>query len=367
MEKAIKYQLDDHGEMLLAQFKAKKHVFLRMEQIVSEQLTEAFKQQGMYVTAIEHRVKGENSLAGKLELKGSKYKAIDDITDLLGIRVITFYTDDVDKVAAIVKGLFYVDWSDSVDKRKMHDLRSFGYNSLHYVCSLPKTLVDDPSMPELNEYRFELQMRTALQHVWSTLEHDIGYKGIKVPRPYLRQFSRLAGMLELIDDEFSRLRTSVADYRRDVQSLEASGHLDEVPLTKESFRNFVNLHPFDRLNKRIAAVNQAEIVPAPMMPYLRVLENFGFETLGDVSRLLEANEEDAYELALAQLAVTDIDIFSESVGLLNLCIVYALKEGQGRRDLMTIFDIVNGPNDSNDYIVDSLLELASHMSFLHKK
>ena len=86
---------------------------------------------------------------------------------------------------------------------------SFGYNSLHYVCRL-----------EEGGIRFELQMRTALQHVWSTIEHDTVYKGeVKIPKEYRRQFSRLAGMLELVDDEFSRLRTVLAEYRRQVQAL----------------------------------------------------------------------------------------------------------------------------------------------------
>jgi hypothetical protein len=209
-----------------------------------------------------------------------------------------------------------------VDKRKLHDLTSFGYNSLHYICRIPETLACDPNMPQLNEFRFEIQMRTGLQHVWSTIEHDIGYKGsVKILPEYRRQFGRLAGMLELIDDEFSRLRTAMTDYRRQMQSLVASGKLDEVPLNESTFRSYLEMRPFDRLNKRIAAVNQAEIYPTPLLPFVRVFSKLGLTTLGDVERLIADYSEDAYQLALSQLAVTDLDIIAENVGPTNLCIV----------------------------------------------
>ena len=246
-------------------------------------LRKALKDQGIYVTAIEHRVKTEKSLRGKLELKGTKYKSIDDITDLVGLRVITFYTDEVDKVATIAKRIFDIDWQESVDKRKLHQLDSFGYNSLHYICRL-----------KTGGPRFELQMRTALQHVWSTIEHDTGYKGdVKIPDVYLRQFNRLAGMAELMDDEFSRLRTVLNDYRRQTMALVKTGKLDDVPLSRDTFRSYLELHPFDRLNKRIAAVNQAEIWPVSVMSYLPVLESFGLETLGDVQHLIDENSDAA--------------------------------------------------------------------------
>ena len=225
--------LDAHGQELMQQYHDRMPVFERMEKLAYDKLRWTLRHQGIYVTSIEHRIKEEHSLSGKLEMKGAKYKSLDDITDILGLRVITFYTDDVDKVAAIVKRTFDIDWQESVDKRKLHQLDSFGYNSLHYICRLPKSVVDDPEMPELNEFRFEIQMRTALQHVWSTIEHDTGYKGdVKIPTEYKRQFSRLAGMLELIDDEFSRLRTTLTDYRRRVQTLVASGKLDEASSTR---------------------------------------------------------------------------------------------------------------------------------------
>jgi ppGpp synthetase/RelA/SpoT-type nucleotidyltranferase len=355
MESTLK--LDTHGESLMQQYRELLPTLKLLAQEANEQLRQALDKQDIYVTAIEYRVKTEHSLAGKLELKGAKYKSIHDITDLVGLRVITFYTDEVDKVAAIAKRIFDIDWKESVDKRKLHQLNSFGYNSLHYICRL-----------KTGGPRFELQMRTALQHVWSTIEHDIGYKSnVKIPNEFIRQFNRLAGMLELIDDEFSRLRLVLTDYRRHVQSLVKNGHLDEVPLSADTFRSYLELHPFDRLNRRIAAVNQAEIYSVSLLPFLLLLESFGLKTLGDVQDFIDNNSDDAYQLALSHLAVTDIDILSSSTALQYLSMVYVLKHGGGRDGLKAIFDKINGESDANGMLADLMLEQAGTDPFLQKR
>ena len=352
--------LDPHGEGLLQQYRELLPTLETMAKNAYDMLRRALRQQGIYVTAIEYRVKTEQSLAGKLERKGHKYKTIYDVTDLVGLRVITFYTDEVDKVAAIAKRVFEVDWKESVDKRKLHQLDSFGYNSLHYICRLKDATPEQP--------RFELQMRTALQHVWSTIEHDTGYKGeVKIPHEYKRQFSRLAGMLELVDDEFSRLRIVLTDYRRQVQTLVKSGHLDDVSLSSDSFRSYLDLKPFDRLNRRIAAVNQAEIFPVSVMHYLPILESFGLETLGDVQQFIDENSDDAYQLALSQLAVTDLDILSSGAALQYLCLVYVLKHDGGRYGLKSIYDEINGVDSANERLADLTLEQAETLRFMQTK
>ena len=157
-------ELDPHAHELLAQYNQLLPVYERMEKVISERLKEIFDDAGIIVAALEHRVKTEASLAGKIKLKGGKYKEIFDITDLVGIRVITFYIDDVDKVASIVERIFDVDWENSIDKRKAHEIDSFGYLSLHYICRIPESVYSDPEYPELNKIRFEVQMRTVLQH-----------------------------------------------------------------------------------------------------------------------------------------------------------------------------------------------------------
>lgn len=347
-------KLSPLGESILEEYRQKVPQMEALCNHVNKLLRQTLGEQGIELNSIEGRVKTEASLAGKLERKGDKYHQLEDITDLVGLRIITFYTDDVDKVAAIVQRLFSIDWNNSVDKRKLHQITSFGYNSLHYICRLK-----EGSMP------FEIQMRTALQHVWSAIEHDIGYKGfVKLPPEFRRQFSRLAGMLELADDEFSRLRTTMSEYRRQVQTLVKSGHLDEVPLTTDSFRSFLELYPLDHLNQRIAAVNQAEIFPTSLMPYLRVLENFGLDTLGDVQRFIDENAEDAYLLAILQLAVTDLDILSESIGLQHLCLVFILKSGRGMNGVKWFYDMINGEQDSNAQLAAMIVKHASGLPFM---
>lgn len=345
---------DPHDEELLQQYRQLLPTLEKLSDDAYDLLSHTLRDQGIYVTAIERRIKTEKSLARKLALKGTKYKRIDDITDLVGLRVITVYTDEVDKVAVIVKNIFDIDWQESVDKRKLHDLNSFGYNSLHYICRL-----------KTGGLRFELQMRTALQHVWSTIMHDTGYKGdVKIPREYLRQFNRLAGMMELLDDEFSRLRFVLTDYRRHTLALVKSGHLDDVPLSPDSLHNFLDLKPFDRLNRRIASVNQAEIVPVSVMPYLPVLESFGLETLGDMQRFIDENSDDAYQLALAQLAITDLDILSSNTALQYLCMVYVLKHDGGREGLKSLYDIINGESDANGMLADMIIKQAETLPFM---
>lgn len=347
-----------HTVELLDAWRLELPLLKQLEEQASDLLQEALREQNIQLNAFQHRVKTEESLTGKLEKKGYKYQTIYDITDLVGIRAVTYYTDDVDKVAAIAKKVFDIDWKNSVDKRK-HQLDSFGYLSLHYICYMKEG--------PLRKIPFEVQMRTALQHVWSAIEHDIGYKGaVKLPPEFVRQFSRLAGMLEMADDEFSRLRTTMTDYRRQVQSLVKSGHFTEVSLSTDSFRQYLELKPFDRLNQRIAAVNQAEIFPAPMMHFLSIFETFRFKNLGDIQQFIDENSDDAYQLALSQLAVTDLDILSESIGLQNLCLVYALKQGGGLYGIKAIYDAINGEQASNAILAENVLRQAQLLPFVHK-
>ena len=339
-------KLDMKSEMILDEYREKLPIYKQMKTVILNLLRSFLDENHILVSGLEARVKTEQSLAGKLELKGYKYHCLEDITDVVGARIITYYSDEVDIISALAEKLFEIDWDNSVDKRKMLEIDRFGYLSLHYVCRIPESLFKDPERPQCNKIRFELQMRSTLQHVWANMYHEIGYKSdVEIPVEYQRNMTRLAGILELADEQFSRIRKEINDYRRTVQSMVANGNFDQVPLNGDTFRSFLTMRPFKRLADKIAAINQGEVYEDNLMPYYNVLLHMNMKTIGDIVRMSNDNSESAYQLALLQLAGTGLDIVTYSVAVQNLCIVTILKKGYGEAALVRMFNLLYGEND----------------------
>jgi predicted RNase H-like nuclease/ppGpp synthetase/RelA/SpoT-type nucleotidyltranferase len=131
-----------------------------------------------------------------------------DITDQLGVRVITYVLSDVDAVADLLADQVVV--KDDRDMgRETASQGRFGYASRHLVVALDAERAAQPVHAPLRGRVAAVQIRTVLQHAWAEFEHDIRYKGA-VPQEHAREFDRrftlAAGLLELADREFSTIR-----------------------------------------------------------------------------------------------------------------------------------------------------------------
>ncbi len=154
---------------------------------------------------------------------------IHDITDQIGVRVITYLHSDVTAVADLLGDQLGNQPSNRLRVLDDRDLGQetasegrFGYASRHLLVARTDEPDDRPDRPDqtdrLNERRAQVQVRTVLQHAWAEFEHAIRYKGTipAADAPDLdRRFTLAAGLLELADREFSlirdRLEASVAD------------------------------------------------------------------------------------------------------------------------------------------------------------
>jgi ppGpp synthetase/RelA/SpoT-type nucleotidyltranferase len=152
------------------------------------------------------RAKTVTSLRGKLRRKSYEHPR-SALTDLVGVRVITFYKDAVDQIVPKLRQVFEVNERKSTDKRLVLGLRDFGYRSVHLIVRLRDSQTLAIRSRFLRKQWFEIQVRSILEHAWAEIEHEIVYKsGTKQPADVTRRFASLAGTLELLDGEFLSLR-----------------------------------------------------------------------------------------------------------------------------------------------------------------
>ncbi len=306
------------GRMILEDYRKQRDDFVKLGDTVHAMLDDIMEELGIGVLTIEHRVKAEKSLAGKLERSGGYYNTFEELTDILGCRIVCFLADEIDTIGKKVEESFVIDWENSSDKRALIKEDAFGYLSLHYICSLP---FGQQWPDEICGKKFEIQIRTILQHAWAVIEHDIGYKSdFGVPRDISRQFARIAGILELADDEFIRARDAMVGYTEDIRQRIAKDEADDIRINMISLREYVmkntNMHS---LIEEIAGLSNAEIQEIDPESYIDQLAFLGIKTLGGIERLIKENKELAMKLAEKALSNAELDIVSSSVALRFLC------------------------------------------------
>ena len=208
----------DKTRNILEEYDSKKSLYSHFLSEIEHQVKSILQTSGISVNAITSRLKDKDSLKGKIDRKDGKYESISNITDIVGIRIITYFSEDVDRIAEIIESEFDVDKENSIDKRESLEPDRFGYCSVHYVVKMSQQRLKLRECAAFKGLKCEIQIRSILQHAWAEIEHDIGYKSeITVPKEMRRNFSRIAGLLEIADKEFNEIRKSIADYKKNVE------------------------------------------------------------------------------------------------------------------------------------------------------
>jgi len=250
---------------------------------------------------VTSRVKERKSLASKIDRIPGKYSQLADITDVVGLRVITYFEDTVDDVAKIIEREFEVDQGSSDDKRQVSDPERFGYASLHYVVGVSAERVRLKEYKRFSGMKAEIQVRSVLQHAWAEIEHDLGYKIREaIPRDYIRGFARLASLLELADVEFVRLRDGLARYDEEVGQL-IDEHPQSVPLDQSSLQSYIRQSDMVKeLDARVAhLLNAAEADYSSLHVdhLLRGAHRLGINTVGELDGVVAKFGEQGVALA----------------------------------------------------------------------
>ena len=184
-----------------------------------EKIFRQFSHKKIRLCIIESRTKTITSFAEKIQRKRKKYDdPVNQLTDLCGVRLITYTPDELNEVCEFVEKNFEIDRENSVDVDQRHKISEFGYRSIHYIVKLiPGVFPNDDFNIEIPDSSYnlkaEIQIRTILEHSWADFFHHVGYKkGYKIPEDIERELYRLAAMLENTDKTFSRINSDLRQY-----------------------------------------------------------------------------------------------------------------------------------------------------------
>lgn len=122
---------------------------------------------------MQSRMKSIQSMMTKLSRKNMKVSissAVQNLTDIAGIRVICSYIEDIYTIADLLVSqddIRLIRKSDYIENPKPN-----GYRSLHLVLEVPVFLSEGRTTVPV-----EVQIRTIAMDFWASLEHSLRYKG----------------------------------------------------------------------------------------------------------------------------------------------------------------------------------------------
>lgn len=180
---------------------------------------------------VEGRIKEREECLSKFRLKyqtglestKTAYAIRDHISDLIGLRIVCFYEDDIERVKDLISAEFDVLGVTDKTAQMEETADAFGYKGLHLDLRLKENRRALKEYAAYADYPFELQIRTVVQDSWSVLDHKIKYKK-SIPNALKRRINTLAALFELADREFRAIRDGTAD---EIERTDAYAEIEE--------------------------------------------------------------------------------------------------------------------------------------------
>ena len=321
---------------LLEQYDQKLSLYKMFASEVEHLIRSILHAKGIKYNAITSRVKERTSVSEKITRKNGKYATLAEMTDVVGLRIITYYSADVDVIADIIEQEFIIDRENSIDKRESLEPDRFGYCSVHYVVSMNEDRLKLCEFSSFAGMRCEIQIRSILQHAWAEIEHDIGYKSdVTIPRAMRRDFSRIAGLLEIADKEFVNIQVALQEYRQSVQEQISQSQIPSCEIDAVLLETLIDQNKqIKMLNRHISALMKEsltdELTDHDYRSIIEKLKWFGITTTEQVLKLIatQTDRATAFSNEFLKDYVTDGEtkFITKTIAFFYLCYALLLSE-----------------------------------------
>lgn len=187
-------------------------------------LREKLDKAGFYYR-ITYRVKSNDSILNKLLAKdygreGSIYHD-KKLQDLVGIRIILYFGDDIHAVKQLLDTLFTTEGEWETTEASVYEFRARKVNGIFKIPEYLSKLIINPSLEDYIDDTFEIQLRTNAFEGWHEIEHDMHYKSSvfhEENSDLFRLMNSVLATLELCDDSIIRLLEDLGHYHYKMQN-----------------------------------------------------------------------------------------------------------------------------------------------------
>lgn len=180
--------------------------FQQAAEAIRHSITSRLSDDGLNHHDVRSRVKTPESTQEKIarvdsqgneRYPGGPFK----LDDLIGVRVILYVESDIDAVAIALSSQYIC--HDDEDKTAVNrKTGGIGYGGRHLTLEVPAENTPGGCEKYIGQ-RFEVQIRTVLQHAWAEFEHDIRFKGSHTDNAEIsRAFTMASTLIELADQQF---------------------------------------------------------------------------------------------------------------------------------------------------------------------
>lgn len=145
------------------------------------------------------RIKNSNSIIEKIEDRKRQGKIGYKLQDLIGIRIVLYFKNDIELCEKLIQQHFQVD-NKSIDDP---DIEKFRAQRINYVCKLPESVkanFDNKVWEYPIDQTFEIQIRTIFSEGWHEIEHDFRYKCLDEWEDFDDQSRTLNGILATLEN-----------------------------------------------------------------------------------------------------------------------------------------------------------------------
>jgi len=162
---------------------------------------------------VSGRIKNFDSYFSKYLKQLKSGNKTPNISDLLGVRIICPFIEDLSTAEKIIRENFKI---LETERKGHYTFKEFGYESTHILVEIPSSILAEHGDPGTKIA--EIQIRTILQDAWAEVEHELVYKAEFSPfdEPMKRKLAAVNASLSLADIIFQEIRSYQRKYSKEL-------------------------------------------------------------------------------------------------------------------------------------------------------